>query len=80
MTVLQETPRIHEAVDNQMQSMESREPYQRVNAMKHQGKGKNGKKYNDEKRREAKCYRCDGTGHLRRDCCPALEGCPIHPN
>ena len=73
LTELQETARIHEAVDTQMQSMESREPDQRVNAMKHQGKRKNGKKYADKKHGEKKYYRCDGTGHLGRDkSCPAL--------
>ena len=73
LTVLQETARIHEAVGSQMQSMVSCEPDQRVNAMKHQGKGKNGKKYANKKRGEKKCYMCDGTGHTGRyKSCPAL--------
>ena len=78
--MLQETARVHEAVDTQMQSMENPGPGDQVNTVdtvdtvqQSRGKGKKTKKRDKKKREEKKCYRCDGTGYLGGDkSCPAL--------
>ena len=81
--MLQETARVHEAVDTQMQYTENLGPGEQVNSVdtvdtvdtvqQSRGKGKKTKKRDNKKREEKKCYRCDGTGHLGGDTsCPAL--------
>ena len=72
MTVLQETARVHEAVNTQMQSMERPEQVNKLspNDRQPKEKGTKGKKPG----KESKCYRCGGTGHLAQDkSCPALD-------
>ena len=71
LTVLQETARVHEAVNTQMQSMERPEQVNKLSPNDRQAKekGTKGKKPGKER----KCYRCGGTGHLAQDkSCPAL--------
>ena len=72
LTVLQETARVHEAVNTQMQSMERPEQVNKLSPNDRQAKekGTQGKKPGKER----KCYRCGGTGHLAQDkSCPALD-------
>ena len=72
LTVLQETARVHEAVNTQMQSMERPEQVNKLspNDLQAKEKGTQGKKPGKER----KCYRCGGTGHLAQDkSCPALD-------
>lgn len=72
LTVLQETARVHEAVNTQMQSMERPEQVNKLSSNDRQAnkKGTKGKK----PAKERKCYRCSGTGHLPLDkSCPALD-------
>ena len=72
LTVLQETARVHEAVNTQMQSMERPEQVNKLSSNDRQAKekGTKGKKPGKER----KCYRCGGTGHLAQDkSCPALD-------
>ena len=78
LTVLQETARVHEAVNTQMQSMESLERANRISPKDHQRKEKEwkGKKSGKEKKvaKERQCNRCGRTGHSERDrSCPALR-------
>ena len=72
LTVLQETARVHEAVNPQMQSMERPEQVNKLSPNDRQAKerAKKGKKLG----KEWKCYRCGGTGHLAQDkSCPSLD-------
>ena len=72
LTVLQETARVHEAVNTQMQSMERPEQVNKLspNYLQAKEKGTKGKKPGKER----KCYRCGGAGHLTQDkSCPALD-------
>ena len=74
LTVLQETARVHEAVNTQMQSMERPEQVNKLSPNDRQAKEKGTKGKKCEK--ERKCYRngCGGTGHLVQDkSCPALD-------
>ena len=72
LTVLQETSRVHEAVNTQMQSMERPEQVNKLSPNDRQAKEKGTKGKKPEK--ERKCYRCGGTGHLIEDkTCPALD-------
>ena len=71
LTVLQETARVHEAVNTPMPSMGSLEQVNKLTLRNHQGSEKETKGKKSEKGR--KCYRCGGTGHFGRDkSCPAL--------
>ena len=75
--MLQETARVHEAVNTQMQSMGSLERVNRISPKDHQRKEKewNGKRSGKEKKvaKERQCNRCGRTGHSERDrSCPAL--------
>ena len=65
LTVLQETARVHEAVNTQMQSMERPEQVNKLSPNDRQvkEKGTKGKK----PRKERKCYVCGGNGHLTQD-------------
>ena len=77
LTVLQETARVHEAVNTQMQSMGSLERVNTISPKDHQRKEKEwkGKKSGKEKKvvKERQCSRCGRTGHSERDrSCPAL--------
>ena len=77
LTVLQETARVHEAVNTQMQSMGSLQRVNRISPKDHQRKRKEwkGKKSGKEKKvvKERLCNRCGITGHSKRDrSCPAL--------
>ena len=77
LTVLQETARVHEAVNTQMQSMGGLERVNRISQKYHQRKEKEraAKKFGKEKKvlKERKCTRCGRTGHSERDrSCPAL--------
>ena len=72
LTVLQETARVHEAVNTQMQSMERPEQVNKLSPNDRQAKEKGTKGKKPEK--ERKCYRCGGTGRLTEDkTCPALD-------
>ena len=72
VTVLQETARVHEAVNTQMQSMERPEQVNKLSPNDRQAKEKGTKGKKPEK--ERKCYRCGGTGHLTEDkTCLALD-------
>ena len=75
LTVLQETARVHEAVNTQMQSMGSLERVNRISPKDHQRKEWKGKRSEKEKKvaKERQCNRCGRTGHSERDrSCPAL--------
>ena len=71
LTVLQETARVHEAVNTQMQSMERPKQVNKLSPNDRQvkEKGTKGKK----PRKERKCYVCGGNGHLTQDKSPALD-------
>ena len=71
LTVLQETARVHEAVNTQMQSMERPEHVNKLSPNDRQvkEKGTKGKK----PIKERKCYVCGGNGHLTQDKSPALD-------
>ena len=71
LTVLQETARVHEAVNTQMQSMERPKQVNKLspNDPQVKEKGTKGKK----PRKERKCYVCGGNGHLTQDKSPALD-------
>ena len=67
LTVLQETARVHEAVNTQMQSMGSLERVKRISQKEHQRKEKErtGKKSGKEKKvvKERQYNRCGRTGY-----------------
>ena len=68
----QETARVHEDVNTQMQSMERPKQVNKLSPNDRQAKekGTKGKKPGKER----KCYRCGGTGYLAQDkSCPALD-------
>ena len=72
LTVLQETARVHEVVNAQMQSMKRPEQVNKLSPNDRQAKekGTKGKKPGKER----KCYRCGETRHLAQDMsCPALD-------
>ena len=71
LNMLLETARVHEAVNVQMKSMGSQDQVNKLTMNHRQEKGKERK---DRKfKKERKCYRCDGKGHLGKDRnCPAL--------
>ena len=58
LSVLQETARIHEAVDTQMQSMENHEPEGQVSFVKHHKRKQEnkGNKSDSKKRGDKNCY------------------------
>ena len=77
LTVLQETARVHAAVNTQMQSMGGLERVNRISQKDHQRKEKEraAKKFGKEKKvlKERKCTHCGRTGHSEWDrSCPAL--------
>ncbi|CAB3999024.1 Neural cell adhesion molecule 1, partial [Paramuricea clavata] len=81
LSVLQDTARVHETVNTQMQSMD-RSGTNQVHGIfqgNRRGKGKYGTKPDDRasdgKHKEGrKCYRCNMTGHIGRDKnCPAIS-------
>ncbi|CAB4044697.1 Transposon Ty3-G Gag-Pol poly, partial [Paramuricea clavata] len=81
LSVLQDTARVHETVNTQMQSMD-RSGTNQVHGIfqsNRRGKGKYGAKSDDRasdgKHKEGrKCYRCNMTGHIGRDkSCPAIS-------
>ena len=84
LTTLQDTARVHEAVDTQMQSMDTSDANQ-VHGIfpgDRKGKGKHGSTPEDRSpdgkhKGTRKCYRCNMTGHIGRDkSCPARgEAC-----